>query len=105
MISFSDSEILSGGAMVFYSIPVASMISSINFTELRATILSSSYGFDEPRTSLASPSESRILATQAQPVRALLHPDTEHLAMCYALASPHELRQVRALKSVSSTTP
>jgi len=43
------------------------MISSIDFTELRATIRSSLYGFDELRTLLASSSESHDLATRDQP--------------------------------------
>ena len=51
---------------IFYSIPVAIMISSIDFIELRATTLSSLHGFDEPRTPLASPNESRDLTTQDQ---------------------------------------
>jgi len=39
------------------------MISSIDFIELRATILSSLHGFDERQTLLVSPSESHDLAT------------------------------------------
>ena len=42
------------------------MISSISFTELRATIVSSLHGFVESRTQLALPIESRVLAMRAQ---------------------------------------
>ena len=53
---------------IFYSIQVAIMISTINFTELRSTILSSLHGSDEPWTLLASSNESRVLTTRAQPM-------------------------------------
>ena len=42
------------------------MISSINLTELKATILSNLHGFDESWTPLVSPIKSRVLAMRVQ---------------------------------------
>ena len=52
---------------IFYSIPVAIMISSIDLTELKTTILSNLHEFDELWNPLASPSKSCDLATRDQP--------------------------------------
>ena len=51
---------------IFYSIPVVIMISSTDFTELKATILSSFHGFNESQTPLAYSIGSRVLAMRAQ---------------------------------------
>ena len=50
------------------------MISYIDFTKLRAIILSNLQGFDESRTPLTSPIESRDLATQDQPGKGFAAP-------------------------------
>ena len=50
------------------------MISSIDFTELRATILSSLHGFNESQTPVVSPIESRVLTMRAQPGMGLAAP-------------------------------
>jgi len=42
------------------------MISFIDFTELKATILSNLHGFDESQTPLVSPIESRVLVMRDQ---------------------------------------
>jgi len=50
---------------MFYIIPVTILVSFVDFTELRATILSSLHGFDESQTPLTSPIEGRVLTVLA----------------------------------------
>ena len=59
---------------IFYSIPIASLFSSIDFTELRDTILSNLHGFDESRTPLTLTIESRDLSTRDQPGKGFAAP-------------------------------
>ena len=63
------------------------------------------YEFDEPQTPLALSIKSRVLTTRAQPRVGFAAPCRLAISDVLALASPRELRQVRASQSVSSTAP